>query len=34
VAAQDEVTRAYSTPIDNPLVPRLPITFRKVYLKR
>jgi acetoacetate decarboxylase len=30
MAAQDEVTHAYSTPIDNPLVPRLPITFRNV----
>jgi acetoacetate decarboxylase len=30
VAGQDEVRRAGSTPIDNPLVPRLPITFRNV----
>jgi acetoacetate decarboxylase len=30
VAGLDEVRRAYSTPIDNPLVPPFPITFRNV----
>ena len=30
MADQDEVRQGYSTPLDNPLVPRFPITFRNV----
>lgn len=30
MAERDEVRQAYSTPLDNPLVPRFPITFRNV----
>lgn len=30
MAGHDDVRDAFSTPIDNPLVPRLPITFRNV----
>lgn len=30
LAARDNGPDAFSTPIDNPLVPRLPITFRNV----
>lgn len=30
MAGRDEVHQAFSTPMDNPLVPRFPITFRKV----
>lgn len=30
MAGHDEVRQAYSTPLDSPLVPRFPITFRNV----
>ncbi len=30
MAGRDEVRQAFSTPMDNPLVPRFPITFRNV----
>jgi acetoacetate decarboxylase len=30
MARRDDVERAFSTPLDNPLVPRFPITFRQV----
>lgn len=30
MAGRDEVSGAFSTPMDNPLVPRFPITFRNV----